>query len=60
MDMELLQDLARYQAWADAEHWKVLQGNARFLEDSEIRKRLNHMVMTHELLQGWHAVRRRT
>ncbi len=41
----LLQDLARHQAWADAAHWKALHENSTLLEDLEIRKRLNHMVM---------------
>jgi uncharacterized damage-inducible protein DinB len=44
MDAELLLDLARHQAWADAAHWKALRENAALLEDAEIRKRLNHMV----------------
>ena len=42
---ELLQDLAQHQAWADAAHWKALHENSTLLEDLEIRKRLNHMVM---------------
>jgi uncharacterized damage-inducible protein DinB len=50
--MELLKDMARHQAWADREHWKVLHGNAALLEDKEIRKRLNHMVWAYEMLQG--------
>jgi len=51
MDLELLKDMARHQAWADAEHWKVLHGNIPLLEDTEIRKRLNHMVTACEMLQ---------
>ena len=43
--VELLQDLARHQAWADTAHWKALHDNSALLEDIEIRKRLNHMVM---------------
>ena len=50
MDLELLKDLARYQQWADREHWKVLHGNSALLEDNDIRKRLNHMVTTYEIL----------
>jgi uncharacterized damage-inducible protein DinB len=50
MDVKLLQDLARHQAWADAEHWKVLHANPSVLEDSEIRKKLNHMVAAQEML----------
>lgn len=42
--MELLKELARHQAWADAEHWKVIRGNPALLEDEEIHKRLNHML----------------
>ena len=50
MDAELLKDLARHQAWADAAHWKTLQGNATLLADADIRKRLNHMTMACEML----------
>jgi len=50
MDVELLKDLARHQAWADAEHWKALHGNAALLEDQEIRKRLNHIAWAYEML----------
>jgi uncharacterized damage-inducible protein DinB len=45
MNREMLVDLARHQAWADTAHWKALRENAALLEDVEIRKRLNHMVM---------------
>jgi len=50
MDSELLKHLARHQAWADAEHWKTLRGNAALLVDADIRKRLNHMTMASEML----------
>lgn len=50
MQAELLLDLARYQAWADAAHWKTLHENAALQEDAEIRKRLNHMVAAMKLL----------
>jgi len=50
MDVELLKDLARHQAWADAQHWKILHGNATLLADADIRKRLNHMTMACEML----------
>ena len=50
MDVELLRELARYQQWAGREHWKALHGNAALLEDADIRKRLNHMVMACEML----------
>ena len=46
MDAESLKDLARYQQWADGEHWKTFHENAALMEDPEIRKRLNHMLMT--------------
>lgn len=47
---ELLHDLARHQDWADAEHWKALHANSGILEDAEIRKRLNHMIMAVRML----------
>lgn len=50
MHSELLLELARHQAWADAAHWKALRENVALLEDAEIRKRLNHMVTTLRLL----------
>jgi len=51
MDAELLRDLARHQAWADAEHWKALRTNPALLADDQIRKRLKHMTMVCEMLQ---------
>lgn len=50
MNMELLKDLARHQAWADVQHWNALRANNTLLEDPEIRKRLNHMTTASELL----------
>jgi uncharacterized damage-inducible protein DinB len=47
---ELLQDLARHQAWADTAHWKALHENSTLLEDLEIRNRLNHMVVALRML----------
>jgi uncharacterized damage-inducible protein DinB len=47
---ELLRDLARHQTWADSEHWKALHANSALLEDLDIRKRLNHMVMALRML----------
>jgi uncharacterized damage-inducible protein DinB len=52
MNAELLVDLARHQAWADAAHWKVLGENPTLLEDAEIRTRLNHMLMAMKMLTG--------
>jgi len=50
INAELLQDLARHQAWADTAHWKALRENSALLEDTEIHKRLNHMVMAIRML----------
>jgi uncharacterized damage-inducible protein DinB len=47
---ELLQDLARYQAWADAAHWKTFHENSTLLEDAEIQKRLNHILSALRML----------
>ena len=45
MNAEILLDMARHQAWADAAHWKILRETPALREDAEIRKRLNHMSM---------------
>ena len=50
INAELLRGLARHQAWADIAHWKALHENSTLLEDLEIRKRLNHMVMALRML----------
>ena len=50
INAELLRGLARHQAWADIAHWKALHENSALLEDLEIRKRLNHMVMATRML----------
>lgn|SRR5580658_9729092 len=50
INAELLQDLARHQTWADSAHWKTLHENSTLLEDLEIRKRVNHMVMALRML----------
>jgi uncharacterized damage-inducible protein DinB len=50
INAELLQDLARHQAWADTLHWKAIHENSILLEDSEIRKRLNHILMAVRML----------
>jgi uncharacterized damage-inducible protein DinB len=50
MDTEVLLDMARHQAWADAAHWKTLRENTTLLEDVEIRARLNHMLMALKML----------
>jgi uncharacterized damage-inducible protein DinB len=53
MSAELLQDLARHQAWVDHEYWKALHANDVLLEGSEIRKRMNHVLMTLRLLTSF-------
>ncbi len=50
MNVELLQDLARHQAWAEEQHWSMLRANPAAFDDSQIRKRLNHMVEAQEML----------
>lgn len=50
INAELLEDLARHQAWADTLHWKAFHENSALLEDHEIRKRLNHMVAAIRML----------
>lgn len=50
MNAEILHDLARHQAWADAAHWKALHENAALMADPEIRTRLNHMVKAEKML----------
>lgn len=52
INAELLRELARHQAWADIAHWKALHENSAVLEDPDIRKRLNHMVMGVRMLTG--------
>jgi len=50
MNAEVLQEMARHQAWADAAHWKMIRENSTLHEDAEIRTRLNHMLMTLKML----------
>jgi hypothetical protein len=38
-----LDELYAHQEWADAEHWRVLQGNAAALADRAIRERVHHI-----------------
>jgi uncharacterized damage-inducible protein DinB len=40
-----LLDLYRHQAWADAEHWRLLGGFEPARNDEGIRKRLHHIHM---------------
>ena len=50
MNAKALLDMARHQVWADAAYWKTLRENPMLLEDPEIRKRLNHMLMALKML----------
>jgi len=50
MNAEVLLELARHQAWADAAHWKTFRENPVLLEDAEIRTRLSHMVTATKML----------
>jgi len=50
MNAEFLTDLARHQAWADAEHWKALGENNALWTDAEIHTRLNHMLSAQKML----------
>jgi len=50
MDAELLRDMARHQAWSDAQHWKTLHANPALLADTEIHQRLNHMLQACRML----------
>jgi len=40
-----LLDLYRHQAWADAEHWRLIGGFAPACDDEGIRSRLHHIHM---------------
>jgi uncharacterized damage-inducible protein DinB len=39
----LLRDLCDHQAWADAEHWRVIEAHAPAADDRTIRDRLHHI-----------------
>ena len=41
----LLRDFCGHQAWADAEHWRVLQAHPVAAEDPAIGSRLHHIHM---------------
>jgi uncharacterized damage-inducible protein DinB len=43
---EMLFDLVGHQAWADAEHWRALEGHPGALDNSAIRDRLYHYHLT--------------
>jgi uncharacterized damage-inducible protein DinB len=38
-----LDELYSHQEWADAEHWRALEGHAAALADKAIRERLHHI-----------------
>ena len=52
INLETLKEMAKHQAWADQEHWKALHQNDSLLEDPEIRRRTNHMLMALRMLTG--------
>jgi uncharacterized damage-inducible protein DinB len=41
-----LRDLYGHQAWADAEHWRAIDGHPQALIDEKIRDRLFHYQLT--------------
>jgi uncharacterized damage-inducible protein DinB len=52
IDVGMLLEMARHQTWADAQHWEALRKNDVLLQDEEIRKRLNHMVLALRIQTG--------
>ena len=52
MNAEMLTEMARHQAWADAAHWKTIHENAALRDDGEIQTRLNHMVSAMSMLMA--------
>jgi len=48
---EWLLDLYRHQAWADAEHWRLLGGFEAARNDEGIRTRLHHIHMVQHAFQ---------
>jgi uncharacterized damage-inducible protein DinB len=53
LSLELIRDLFRHQAWADAEQWRAVSGNAAFRSDPRAWQRLHHI---HLVQRGFHAV----
>ncbi len=41
----LLRDFCGHQAWADAEHWRAIEGHAAAAHDEAIKNRLHHIHM---------------
>jgi uncharacterized damage-inducible protein DinB len=53
LSRELIRDLYRHQAWADAEHWRAILGVPAFLQDARAKERLHHI---HLVQRGFHAI----
>ena len=43
MSNDWLRNLYRYQAWADAEHWRAIGDHQPARHDEAVRKRLHHI-----------------
>jgi uncharacterized damage-inducible protein DinB len=41
----LLRDFCAHQAWADAEHWRAIEGHPPAAQDEVIKNRLHHIHM---------------
>jgi uncharacterized damage-inducible protein DinB len=41
----LLRDFCKHQEWADAEHWRAIEGHSAAAEDAAIRRQLHHIHM---------------
>ena len=52
MDRDTLITLAKYQSWADSEHWKAIHAHRPLSEDAEVRKRLGHIRWAYLSLQA--------
>lgn len=50
--LDLLHDLYRHQAWADAQHWAAAHGHPPAWQDAELKERLFHI---HAVQQVWLA-----
>jgi uncharacterized damage-inducible protein DinB len=53
LSRELIRDLHRHQAWADAEHWRAFLAVPSFLQDARAKERLHHI---HLVQRGFHAI----
>jgi uncharacterized damage-inducible protein DinB len=52
---QLLQDLFGHQAWAEAEHWRVIEAFAPAFNDDALRKRLHHIHLAQRALREFFA-----